>query len=125
MSSSRYSESVIYTEAELSEMERNRKLLGTISKRLDNIEKDVVRRVSYNRDEIDLIRQRIDNGHQMQITLFDSLGELRKEIEGLKGTRPTEVTSETGNPSGMPTSPLLPAAERLYHVSNVFNLTNN
>jgi hypothetical protein len=125
MSSSRYSESVIYTEAELSEMERNQKLLGTISKRLDNIEKDVVRRVSYNRDEIDLIRQRIDNGHQMQITLFDSLRELRKEIEGLKGTRPTEVTGETGNPSGMPTSPLLPAAERLYHVSNVFNLTNN
>jgi hypothetical protein len=35
MSSSRFSESVIYTEAELSEMERNRKLMGTISKRLD------------------------------------------------------------------------------------------
>jgi hypothetical protein len=49
-----------------------------------------VRRVSYNRDEIDLIRQRIANGHQMQITLFDSLRELRKEIEALKATKPTE-----------------------------------
>jgi hypothetical protein len=80
MSSSCYTESVIYTEAEVSETYRNQKLMGNTHKRLDKIEMDVVRRVSHNRDEMDLIRQRIDNGHQMQTTLNDSLRELRKDL---------------------------------------------
>lgn len=130
MSSSRYSESIIYTEGESSEIEKNRKLMENINKRIDKIEKDFVRRVGYNRDEMDLIRQRIDNAHQMQSTLFDSLREIRKDIEIFKGTKSSEGTRGTGKQGVSPvpeltTSPILPAADRLYHVSNIFNLTNN
>jgi hypothetical protein len=118
MSSSCCTESVIYTEAQVSEIERNQKLIRNIHKRLDKIEMDVVR-VSHNRDEINLIRQRIDNGHQIQTTLYDRLRAIRNDIEFLKGARLSEETGETGKQNAsvrkIPTSPLLPAAERLCH----------